>query len=155
LRIEGSQINSTIHHNNFLNNKVNQSLQISIPWPANPNVWDDGAEGNYWSDYQSRYPNASEVGETGVGDTPFFINENNIDHFPLLKPIGLPGIATSPTPAATTPDGNSTVPNQQDVNQTGNDVLNEQILTFAAVGIVAVAVALTVLLKHGKHKPKT
>ncbi len=50
------------------------------------NVWDDGKEGNYWSDYTSRYPNASEVGNTGVGDTPFFINENNMDLYPLMAP---------------------------------------------------------------------
>lgn len=50
------------------------------------NVWDDGQEGNYWSDYTTRYPNASEVGNTGVGDTPYFINENNIDRHPLMAP---------------------------------------------------------------------
>ncbi len=50
------------------------------------NVWDDGREGNYWSDYTTRYPNASEVGNTGLGDTPYFINENNIDRHPLMAP---------------------------------------------------------------------
>lgn len=155
LRIEGSATDNTIHHNNFINNQVNQSLQVSIPWPANPNVWDDGADGNYWSEYQSRYPNASEVGSTGVGDTPFFINENNIDDFPLLKPIGLPNISTSPPPTLTAPEGNSTEPNQQDESHVGTDMPNEQIFTIAAAGIAGVAVALTVLLRQRKHASKT
>jgi parallel beta-helix repeat protein len=69
------------------------------------NVWDDGKEGNYWSDYGKRYPNASEVGSTGVGDTPFFINETNIDHHPLMAPcdisVDLP--AASPSPPSQEP----------------------------------------------------
>jgi parallel beta-helix repeat protein len=73
----------------------NQSLTepFNPPEPAPPkfvagaaNVWDDGKIGNYWSDYASRYPNASEVGNTGVGDTPYFINENNMDRHPLMVP---------------------------------------------------------------------
>jgi parallel beta-helix repeat protein len=65
------------------------------------NVWDDGKEGNYWSDYMTRYPNASTVGGSGVGDTPFFINENNIDHHPLMAPFDTSdvGVSTStPSP---------------------------------------------------------
>ena len=50
------------------------------------NVWDDGKEGNYWSDYALRYPNASEIGNTGVGDSPYYINENNMDRHPLMAP---------------------------------------------------------------------
>jgi len=57
---------------------------------ANPSIWDNGTSGNYWSDYLTRYPNASEIGNTGVGDTPFYINENNIDHYPLMEPFIIP-----------------------------------------------------------------
>lgn len=57
------------------------------------NVWDDGGEGNYWSDHTSRYPNASEVGNTGVGDTPYFINENNMDRYPLMSPFEIDSVA--------------------------------------------------------------
>ena len=108
IRLNGSQRDNVIHHNNFINNTVAEGLQVSIPatWifnyrssgegpiltAGNPNMWDDGKEGNYWSDYMARYPNASEVNNTHVGDTPFFINENNIDRYPLMAPfeISLP-----------------------------------------------------------------
>jgi parallel beta-helix repeat protein len=138
MRLNGSQANNVIHHNNFIDNNVGQGLQVSMPaiWsfyttnysvnlrdlanrsttkkdfpppdptlnPANPDSWDDGRAGNYWSDYLSRYPNASEVGDTGVGNTPFFINENNIDHYPLMSPVGisnadLPANSSSPSPS--------------------------------------------------------
>jgi len=73
-------------------------LQVSIPaymgfgdpieWlPGRGNVWDNGTSGNYWSDYFIRYPNAAQIDGLGIGDTPFYINENNIDRFPLLEPI--------------------------------------------------------------------
>jgi hypothetical protein len=50
------------------------------------NFWDNGSVGNYWSDYSMRYPNASEAGNSGIGDTPFVIDANNIDHYPLMAP---------------------------------------------------------------------
>ncbi len=51
------------------------------------NTWDNGEEGNYWSDHVTRYPNAMEVDGSGVGDTPYYINENNQDKYPLMNVI--------------------------------------------------------------------
>jgi parallel beta-helix repeat protein len=94
LRFEGDQNNNIIHHNNIVNNRVTEGLQVSIPgiWtkenqPGGGNVWDDGAAGNYWSDYTTRYPNATEIGSSGIGNTPYYINQNNIDRYPLMKPV--------------------------------------------------------------------
>ena len=87
---------SVYHHNNFFNNKVENDPQVDIPmqwlpgWePGNPNVWDNGFEGNYWSDYEDRYPNAKELDGSGIWNTPYFINENNQDNYPLVAPIYL------------------------------------------------------------------
>lgn len=49
--------------------------------------WDNGSIGNYWSDYATKYLNASEVGNSGIGDTPYVIDANNIDHYPLMAPV--------------------------------------------------------------------
>ena len=49
--------------------------------------WDNEEEGNYWSDYQTKYPNAAEVGTTGTGNTSYLIDENNADHHPLMNPV--------------------------------------------------------------------
>jgi len=72
-----------IFHNKFINN-VKQVLTDSI------NTWDNsttpGASGgNYWSDYLTRYPSAKEIGNSGIGDTPYVIDESNIDIYPLFR----------------------------------------------------------------------
>jgi hypothetical protein len=51
------------------------------------NLWDNSSVGNYWSDYLIKYPNASEIGNTGIGDTPYVIDADNIDHYPLMVPV--------------------------------------------------------------------
>jgi hypothetical protein len=51
------------------------------------NLWDNSSVGNYWSDYTERYPNASEIGNTGIGDTPYIINADNVDNYPLVVPV--------------------------------------------------------------------
>jgi len=85
--------NNTIHHNNFINN----TEQASVPgwwhmivfeehWvPPPSNVWDDGEEGNYWSNYITRYPNATET-DSYIWNTPYNISENNRDNYPLMEP---------------------------------------------------------------------
>jgi parallel beta-helix repeat protein len=96
IRVLGDQHDNVIYHNNFIDNEVGNGLQVSMLPPAanasvaNPSIWDNGTSGNYWSDYLTRYPNASEIGNTGVGDTPFYINDNNIDHYSLMEPYTIP-----------------------------------------------------------------
>lgn len=102
IRLEGGQRDNIIHHNYFIDNNVDEGLQVSIPglwepgvWePGNPNVWDDGEKGNYWSDYTTRYTNATEIGDSGIGDTPFYINPNNIDYHPVMSGNVIPEFPT-------------------------------------------------------------
>jgi parallel beta-helix repeat protein len=58
---------NTIYGNNFVDNDRHVANLGSI------NTWDDGSKGNYWSDYTTRYPNASELNGMGVWDTPYEI----------------------------------------------------------------------------------
>ena len=51
------------------------------------NFWDNGEFGNYWSDYQTKYPNATEIGDTGIADTPYLVGSGYFDNFPLMYPI--------------------------------------------------------------------
>lgn len=75
---------NTFSHNSFIDNGGQVVSDSSV------NTWDNGDEGNYWSDYLTKYPNASEVSSTGIGNTQYFIDDNNADHFPLMKPITVP-----------------------------------------------------------------
>jgi hypothetical protein len=51
------------------------------------NVWDNGSSGNYWSDYVTKYPNATQVDSSGIWNTPYVIDTNNTDHYPLTGPL--------------------------------------------------------------------
>ena len=75
--------NNTIYHNNFVNNVQQAFAQADVL-----NYWDRNNEGNYWSDFSTRYPNATEIGNSGVWDTPYVINANNTDNYPLTMPYG-------------------------------------------------------------------
>lgn len=84
-------ISNTFFHNSFVNN----TLQVLFEGSGNNvNLWDNGKEGNYWSDYTGIDNN-----NNGVGDTPYIINGNNIDKYPLMKPYTLIESAPSPSPS--------------------------------------------------------
>jgi len=72
---------NSIFHNDFINNTNQLYLKSD-----SVNAWDHCNEGNYWSDYEERYPDAKELDDSGIWDTPYFIDENNQDNYPLVKP---------------------------------------------------------------------
>jgi parallel beta-helix repeat protein len=78
----------SIYHNNFISN----SVQVSSSPSTNTNTWDNGypSGGNYWSDYNGTDlysgPYQNITGSDGIGDTPYVIDTNNIDHYPLWYP---------------------------------------------------------------------
>ena len=57
------------------------------------NIWSYNNLGNYWGDYLTKYPNATEVDGTGAGSIPYAINANNSDSYPLMSPYD---ISTAP-----------------------------------------------------------
>jgi len=65
---------NTFYHNNFIDNKVQQYQLNSF------NKWDDGGEGNYWSDYTGIDSNGD-----GVGDT--LLPHLEVDYYPLIYPF--------------------------------------------------------------------
>jgi hypothetical protein len=73
--------NNLFLHNSFVHNRRNYGTnwQVTVA-----NSFDDGMEGNYWDDYLTRYPNASEVGASGTGDVPYVLTDGNVDRHPLL-----------------------------------------------------------------------
>ena len=77
-----------ICHNNFVSNIQNVYTSGGLS-SGGGNTWigDSGTTGNYWSDYLTRYPNASEINSSGIGDMPYVIDENNQDNYPLMNPV--------------------------------------------------------------------
>jgi parallel beta-helix repeat protein len=71
--------NNTFSHNIFINN-TNQVYNVGV----SINFWDNGVEGNFWSDYEDRYPNATELDGSGIWSTPYVIDRNNQDNYPVV-----------------------------------------------------------------------
>ena len=49
------------------------------------NNWDNGSIGNFWSDYQNKYPYANQ--SNGIWNTSYEVDENNMDRFPLVESL--------------------------------------------------------------------
>jgi hypothetical protein len=109
IEIGGGSNNNTITKNNvayiffdrapksfnifFLNN----IMLNEYPDLFSANLWDNGSVGNYWSNYTTTWPTASEIGYTGIGNIPYVVMRSdystkespsalNVDHFPLMYP---------------------------------------------------------------------
>jgi parallel beta-helix repeat protein len=88
--------NNFLYHNNFIDNGA-FSLSIGSK-PAQAldqsagNSWDYGGIGNYWSDYHGK-----DVDGNGIGDVPYPIADNGVDHYPLMAPYELISTSTPPS----------------------------------------------------------
>jgi parallel beta-helix repeat protein len=72
--------NNKIYHNNFIDN-------IQTTHDECDNIWDDGKYGNYWSDYEERYPDAvPKLFKPWMWNTPYEIEGgDNQDNCPLVE----------------------------------------------------------------------
>jgi parallel beta-helix repeat protein len=88
-------LGNRIYHNNLVNNTYNAYDNSS----ALIEYWDKGPQsgGNYWSDYSLRYPDALQVGSSGIGNAPYVINSNNTDNHPLMSQFNTSNLGNPPT----------------------------------------------------------
>ncbi|MHA1520524.1 MAG: NosD domain-containing protein [Promethearchaeota archaeon] len=96
---------NVIYFNIFLENIIGSALCLT----SSDNSWDNGTHGNYWGDYEDVYPSASNDGTTW--DTPYQIDVDNIDSYPLVNP---PRQTDSPTD--TDDDMSDDVPTDDDTD---------------------------------------
>ena len=95
--LESSSMNR-IYHNSLINNKY------QVYSCESTNIWDDSypSGGNYWSDYTGvdlySGPNQDQPGSDGIGDSPYVIDENNVDRYPLMQPWKPTGPPFHPAP---------------------------------------------------------
>jgi nitrous oxidase accessory protein len=108
-----SAAQNTLYHNNFISN-----TQQAIDWNwLGTNSWDDGKEGNHWSDY-----NGADWNFDGIGDVSYTLSEaisfyapttQSEDRYPLMSTFDVssitvelpewasPSPSPSPSPTAT------------------------------------------------------
>jgi len=65
--------NNRLYHNNIFNN-IKQVTSKNYS-----NAWDNGVEGNYWSNYTG-----TDTSNDGIGDSPHTIDASNQDNYPLI-----------------------------------------------------------------------
>jgi len=108
VRLDGSSGNSIVRNNVtdnpygiyvlsssgnlfYYNNPLNNTVQTYVTSDS-ANTWDNGypSGGNYWSDYAGADvksdPYQNETGSDGIGDTPYKLDSNNTDRYPLMTP---------------------------------------------------------------------
>jgi parallel beta-helix repeat protein len=125
IRFQGPAENNLIYRNNFIEN--NNGAQATVNDPA-PNAWDNGIEGNYWSDYKS---------------TPYFINDKNQDNHPLIAPIEF---APLELPSVQPPQEAKPTPEPQP-----EPFPTTLVATASAVLVAIIGVGLLVYLKKRNH----
>lgn len=115
--------NNIIYHNNFINNSIHAEEESNLF-----NVWDNGypSGGNYWGDYvctdiKSGLHQDTD-GSDGISDTPYIINEINIDRYPLMTPWKGPGDVVPPTIDVPTRNPFGNLEGQQEVRVSVNVV---------------------------------
>ena len=143
----GAQVATTVwnnvydnrfYKNDFLNNTQNVWIAPGAP----VNYWDNGQQGNYWSNFHGVDSNGD-----GLSEIPYEITANNTDHHPLMNPID---ISTLVLPSTSTTPSTSSSPNQNTSSSSSPDTTNKPavpefetwiiILVIMAVTLVPVAV---------------
>lgn len=80
--------NNTIYHNNFIDNRHSVTDECN-------NTYDDGYEGNYWSDFDEPSEGAYDNNTDKIVDKPYNVSGGDSqDRYPLIFPYGeIPPVA--------------------------------------------------------------
>lgn len=83
VKLEGTNWINASNNRFFYNNLINNTQSIAIGNNTFANFWDNGKEGNYWSNYKGTDSNSD-----GIGDSSYTIDDINLDKYPLMTPYG-------------------------------------------------------------------
>ncbi len=85
-----SGYNDTFYNNNFLNNtqEIGDPNVLIGPNSVGLTFWYKDTQGNYWGNY-----NGLDENKDGIGDTPYMIDSNNVDSYPLMVPFNFTTVA--------------------------------------------------------------
>jgi hypothetical protein len=138
---------SIFYHNNFVNN-MHQVATDDLYDVYGNDSFDNGEEGNYWSDYMG-----TDADEDGVGDIPYVIDANRQDRYPLMAPFDIDSV-TIELPDWANPS--TAEPPQSNIPETKPNPTPLIIIAIAATTAALISVALFVHLKKSRrhrHNP--
>lgn len=159
-----------IYHNNFINNLMNVGIANDDLWfpiggsDGSLPSWDNGKEGNYWSNYTG-----VDANHDGVGDIPYVVRTvpYTSDRYPLIVPYDVPELSINSTiqlspSISPMPISNSNANSQPATNSTtGNQPTNNPnqqkiaLIVVAATLAAYLAVIIVIVLSSKKaNKPK-
>ncbi len=121
--------NNLIYHNNIISNAY-QAYDDTI----SGNQWDNGypSGGNYWDDYsgadKKNGANQDISGGDGIGDSPYAIEIDTFDNYPLMEPWGVD--TTPPAIELISPSNNSFIDIGTKINLSVSD-LNLDEVTYS------------------------
>ncbi len=83
-----------VSQNSFVNNSQQLSGCVCKQYNFSElkHSWDDGKQGNFWSNY-----NGTDSDHDGIGDTPYIIDVLNQDRYPLIQSLASPPIPSHST----------------------------------------------------------
>jgi hypothetical protein len=96
ISMDYSANDNTVTENNFINIKGYPGILV---WLSQGETVDR----NYWSDYLTRYPAATEIDSSGIGSIPYDYGGSlgsHYDNHPLMQPVEIPEF---PSPSPTSP----------------------------------------------------
>lgn len=151
--------NQIFYHNNFINNTYQVNTNSTVKgstghdWELHHGgTFDNGAKGNYWSDY-----NGTDANRDGRGDSPYVIDSNRSDRYPLMSPFNISSIQfqLANWTYNTTYSFPEYPPEPKQENQTGQpEPFPVAPVAAASVATIAVVGAcLLVYFKKRNHKP--
>jgi nitrous oxidase accessory protein NosD len=74
-------------HTFFNNNLQDNKYQVNTLSTSRQDYFDNGERGNYWSDYHG-----TDSNNDGIGDTPYIIDSNRLDRYPLISKVNISAI---------------------------------------------------------------
>lgn len=137
------------------------------PPPPSVNRWDNGAQGNYWIEYKG-----SDANGDGIGDTPYYLYENNQDNYPLMNLVAVSEVpSTIIEHSALTPDQPSPpfgdAQNSEDTKPTPDNAKVQEgtveaklQIEYFIIAILTLVIGITAILtylsvKRKGHPPQT
>jgi parallel beta-helix repeat protein len=148
--VPGGPQGSIIYDNNFINNTnnvVNSAVMgASLGTIA---IWNNGKIGNYWSDYFAKYPNAVEILNSGIGNTPYTIDSNNTDYYPLLAPYDISSNALKPINLLPSPTPTAS-PSQSPIITVSPSPTVSEFSWLAILPLALFILSIAVIVRHRK-----